>query len=147
MSELPANFSALLDEARENGLEPPCPPDRLQELQDRVQQAFTYDLPPGYLKLLSLLNGFNDFGLMIFADTSTYSEASGNSILGFLEANEEYRQQFPQRIAFAQMGDDLLAYDLASESYINQDREPGGINERYTSFEEMLDVTAAMLLE
>jgi hypothetical protein len=96
---------------------------------------------------LTNVNGFNDFGLMIYADVSNYSEASSNSILGFLEANEEYRQRFPQRIAFAEMGDDLLAYDQTSQSFINHDREPGGVNERYASFEEMLDVTAAMLLE
>ncbi|MEZ5581534.1 MAG: YrhA family protein [Candidatus Competibacteraceae bacterium] len=148
MNDLPPTFRSLLDEARgENGLEPPCPAERLQALQEQVQHALNFELPPGYLHFLTTANGFNDFGLMVYAEASNYAPASGNSILGFLEANEEYRQRFPERIFFAEMGDDLLAYDQANQSFINQDRDPGGVNERYASFEEMLEATASMLLE
>jgi len=148
MNGLPPNFLSLLDEARgESGLEPPCPAERLQTLQEQANQALNFDLPAEYLQFLATANGFNDFGLMVYAEVSNYEAASGNSILGFLEANEEYRQRFPERVFFAEMGDDLLAYDQASQSFINQDRDPGGVNERYASFNDMLEATASLLLE
>jgi len=138
-------FSHLFKQAIKAGekagseLQQACDEQKIVKLKSQAATILTMQIPEEYIDFLNQMDGYSDFGLMLYASHPVYLEKSDSWIYGLVETNHHYFQFFPIMLVLGECGDELLVYDDKLGLYKNIDRVGGNINAEFESFWEMID--------
>ncbi|MBD2633716.1 MULTISPECIES: YrhA family protein [Aphanizomenon] len=72
----------------QQSMQPPCNPQKLIQLKEKVENQLNCTLPDGYIEFLSITNGLDWNGLLIFAsETIPIVGYTDRKIPGFVDMN------------------------------------------------------------
>jgi hypothetical protein len=101
--------------------QPACGDAELATFQKRVQQIFGVSLPAEYVELLSIVNGWHNNGLTIYATTRGTLAGTANLMMdGLVEANSEFREVdlMSNYLVLGEDGTVFFAQDLRSGRFV-----------------------------
>ncbi len=147
MQTLPENLKKLIDLSKEQGwaLETPASDEGIDGLNKKIMQLYSHPLPEEYIAFLKIMNGFSDFGMMIYATKDANEMQSDSDIYDILEIIENIAKEPLQRIHLGESGGDLFVYDVKDKIFYVVDHA-GNINETHDSFFKLVDGIARNLL-
>jgi hypothetical protein len=120
-------------------VQPPCPARELKALRRRLKATLGLDLPAEYEELLSLRNGIDYNGTLIFAAATTpYAGRPGKFIEGLVEANEIRRERAEHLLIFGESGMEMYALDLETGRFVVADDVSLDVYEDYGSFDRLM---------
>ncbi|WP_224247478.1 YrhA family protein [Hyalangium gracile] len=123
------------------GLQSPCEPESVADLQLRAREQLGAELPPGYAEFLSLHNGLDWDGLVIYSCTTVPIVGHEDRFIeGFVESNLGYRDNDRMK-RFLVLGDSdmyLYVYEAQAREFSVIDRVSLDRHEVFATFEEML---------
>ena len=134
-------FKQAIAESENSGseLQEACSKQKIATLKNEAEAILNMQIPEEFIAFLNHMDGYSDFGLMLYASHPVYLEKSDSWIYGLIESNQHYFQFFPVMIVLGECGDELLVYDDKLKRYKNIDRVGGNVNAEYESFWEMID--------
>ena|SRR5882724_6467960 len=128
-------------EGRGEDLQPPCSADSLKQLGDMAQAVLSCSIPEEYTEFLSMTNGLDWNGLVIYASATTPIVGLDDALIqGFVEANFLWRDYKPNEnyLIFGESGLSKYVYNTARSEYQVIDRSSMGIVESVESFTVLL---------
>lgn len=121
--------------------QPPCPPDRIEELRRSVLQEFGQQLPEDYLRALSVVDGLAWCGVHLFSSDLGMGGTHACGIpYGFLEMNL-YSRDFEPNCDFLIFADDGVAnytYCISAGQYQVVLTVGLTVMDSYETFEELM---------
>ncbi|NQY42177.1 MAG: SMI1/KNR4 family protein [Legionellales bacterium] len=109
----------------------------LQKVTNFCRNRFGVSLPEDYLNLLKIKNGFEYSGMRIFG-TNEIIKNDQYEILGFIEENRDYAEQFNcQYVVFGQCDCDILIFNIHDRKFYRCDHI--NLCECYDTFSDMVD--------
>ena len=142
-------LKAIAKDLKSDGLrvQPPCTAQELKALRKDVKAKYGSVLPPEYEELLSLMNGIDYNGTVIFAAATTpYAGLPGEFIEGLVDANEIRREKAEHLLIFGESGMEMYAQDLKTRQFVVADDVSLDVYERYGSFGELMVAALEMRL-
>lgn len=122
--------------------QPPLTAEKADPFRKRVSEIFNYALPQEYVDILSVADGIDWNGFVLYASESKY-EKDEFVLNGFVEANTLLRGPsgncagLGDLLYFAESGSDLYQYNRGANQFQMADRTSGWINETFESAQEM----------
>jgi hypothetical protein len=101
-------------------VEPPCPVEKIRRLQAECAKRFGNPLPPGYASFLSLSNGLDFNGFVLYGQKRRQRSEKARFLEGFIEANKDGRESFPEAESYLVIGDsdlDEYGWSIEREQY------------------------------
>lgn len=113
----------------------------IEHLKSDVRRLFDAELPMEYLEFLSLSDGLQHNGLIVYDTTSTPEKPAYKGFWqGFIAANQLWREN-PDNSDYLIFGDDdmdLLTFNLKQREFQQVDRAAYDSYESYPTFDAML---------
>jgi hypothetical protein len=132
------------------GLQSPCDPESVADLQLRAHEQLGADLPPGYAEFLALHNGLDWNGLVIYSCTTVPIIGHEDRFIeDLVESNLGFRDNTRMK-RFLVLGDSdmyLYVYETQGREYSVIDRVSLDRHEVFATFEEMLAAALRSRLE
>jgi hypothetical protein len=122
-------------------MQPACSPESLKQLEATAQAIFSRGLPVEYFRFLSLTNGLDWNGLMIYASATTPIVKHDEAFIhGLIEANLLWRDYKPNEkfLIFGESGLSKYVYAIASSEYQVIDRSSMDAVKSVASFDELM---------
>lgn len=125
----------------QQSMQPPCNPQKLIQLKEKVENQLNCTLPDGYIEFLSITNGLDWNGLLIFAsETIPIVGYTDRKIPGFVDMNLLYRENEDclDLLFFGESGIDSYVYCISAKQYQILDRVSLSLTETFDSFEMLI---------
>lgn len=139
----------LLDEIEEfekefdDELIPPASDKEIDALKQNTMKKFRAELPEQYISFLQTVNGLHYNGLTIYGvDTSLMQEEPSESVYGFIDTNEIWRDSEGQENYLFFGDSDITWYclNLSNGVYELRDKPSGTVMETFGDFDSMIEV-------
>jgi len=114
---------------------PPATEDELDIFVTEAERKGYY-ISDDYLAFLRTTDGFDDFGLLIYA---THVREQPSAPLGFFDINDELRFEHPQRTFYGDTGDTMFVYDHPTSQFWVQDRASADLLDPFTTLGALFD--------
>lgn len=140
-------YRALLDEvvtwsrAHDRPLQRPCPPAELDTLRRRAHRELGVDVPDAYCGFLSLMDGLDWNGLVIYASKTTPIMGYPDRFIeGFVEATRGWRdyEENSHLLFFGESGLSQYVYDPTKAEFQVLDRQSNALIERAEGLDQLL---------
>jgi hypothetical protein len=125
----------------QQSMQPPCNPQKLIQLKEKVENQLNCTLPDGYIEFLSITNGLDWNGLLIFAsETMPIVGHTDMKIPGFVDVNLLHRENEDclDLLFFGESGIDSYVYCISTKQYQILDRVSLDLTEIFDSFEMLI---------
>ena len=128
---------------KENGrLNAGCTAEELKIFEQKVLEKFKYELPEEYIKFLSVVNGLEFNGLILYGiDESILDRKNAQTVTGYIDSNEIwYENEWQKEYMF--FGDaDISWYclDVSKNVFVELDKPSGSLMQEFENFEDMLE--------
>ena len=122
-------------------LQPACSPESLKQLASTAQTVFSRGLPTEYTNFLSITDGLDWNGLVIYASATTPMPGHDDEFIqGFIEANLLWRDYKPNEnfLIFGESGLSKYVYNIAASEYQVIDRPSMDVIGSVASFDELI---------
>ena len=122
--------------------QPPLATEKAEAFKKRVAEVFNYALPQEYVDILSVADGIDWNGFVLYSSEIRY-EGDEFVINGFIEVNSALRGPLGDcaglgdLMYFAESGIDLYQHNRGTGQFQLADRTSGWINETFESAQEM----------
>ncbi|MEC2077210.1 YrhA family protein [Metabacillus fastidiosus] len=116
--------------------------EQIEKLIIEVENVFHYKLPKEYLSFLSLVNGLEFNGFIIYGvDSYLLSCKVNQQIIGLISSNKIWYENEEQKqyIFLGESNISWYCFDLIEKKFIELDNPSGELISKYTDFETMLD--------
>jgi hypothetical protein len=134
-------IATILDKYGEK-LQPPATVKAIEHVRNLVKKRFKADLPDQYINFLRTVNGLDFNGLVIYsADTPSPDDSSTDSVYGFVETNEIWRENEWQK-KYLFFGDSDIGWyclNLETGLYEEQDKPSGTVMKTFQDFDSMVE--------
>ena len=121
--------------------QPACSPNDIETLKRNAVHKLECAVPDGYLAFLSVVNGLDWNGLVVYASQpSLIVGFTDRFIEGFVEGNLTYRDFEPLKghLIFADDGDALFTYQISTSKYQVLTSVSLSLLESFDTFDELL---------
>lgn len=122
-------------------LPPPAHPKEIELLDSLVNSRFGVKLPKQYISFLSLVNGLDFNGLVVYGvDGSLLQQKHDNIVYGLIETNEIWHENDWQKkyLFFGDSDIGWLCFNISSQKYEEIDKPSGTLMNEYNDFDSML---------
>ncbi|UYZ62000.1 YrhA family protein [Hymenobacter weizhouensis] len=146
-------LSAVLEQLTQYEIQPQLPLSELtaEAFKSRVASTLSYNLPHTYLNILSVTDGLEWNGVVLYASETRLHDNDELDIQGLLEANVQLRLAYtPDKdfIYFAESGIDAFRHNLIANKFEISDRVVGtSVYETFDTADELFQRMLEKMLE
>lgn len=119
-----------------------CSLKELKIFEQEVKKKFKYDLPKEYIDFLSIINGLEYNGLVLYGiDESIVSKRNNQKVTGYIETNEIWYENNEQKeyMFFGDSNISWYCYDIKKNSYVELDKPSGELEQEFSDFDDMIE--------
>lgn len=119
-----------------------CSQEEINILQKEVNNKFQYYLPEEYLEFLSLINGLEYNGLVIYGiDEDLIDVENNQNVTGYIDTNQIWYENEEQReyMFFADNDMSWYCYNMNKKTYMELEKPSGELEQEFDSFADMIE--------
>ena len=119
-----------------------CSQEEINMLQKEVNNKFQYYLPEDYVEFLSVINGLEYNGLVIYGiDEDLINVENNQNVTGYIDTNQIWYENEEQReyMFFADNDMSWYCYNMNKKTYMELDKPSGELEQEFDSFADMLE--------
>lgn len=132
----------LRREKRNRHLNEGCSLKELEFFQQEVKNKFKYDLPKGYIDFLSVINGLEYNGLVLYGiDENIVDKINNQRVTGYIDTNEIWYENDEQKeyMFFGDSNMSWYCYNIRENIYVELDKPSGELEQEFSDFTDMLE--------
>jgi hypothetical protein len=121
--------------------QPPATQEQIQRVVENGSRELHTEVPGDYLQFLSLSNGFDWNGVVIYgAGRNPIGTHPDRSIADIVEMNLNYRDdsRFSDLLVLGSNGMDIYTYRISTDRYEIYDEVPHELIESFATFDELM---------
>ena len=129
-------------ERRNRFLNDGCSADELNIFKQAVAEKFNYTLPLEYIDFLSLINGLEYNGLILYGiDENIVDKTNKQKVTGYIDSNEIwYENEWQKKYIFFGDGNiSWFCFDISKNNYVELDKPSGELQQEFSGFAEMIE--------
>ena len=119
-----------------------CSQEEIDILQQEVNNIFQYDLPEEYVAFLSVINGLEYNGLVIYGiDENLIDKKNNQNVTGYIDTNQIWYENEEQKkyMFFGDSDMSWYCYNISKKTYVELDKPSGELEQEFDNFAGMLE--------
>ena len=119
-----------------------CSQEEIDILQQEVNNIFQYDLPEEYVAFLSVINGLEYNGLVIYGiDENLIDKKNNQNVTGYIDTNQIWYENEEQKkyMFFGDSDMSWYCYNISKKTYVELDKPSGELEQEFDNFADMLE--------